>query len=45
MEILSYNKPMYYKTDVQTLEGTIATGQKKHHLYKIDPFEFYSFID
>ena len=45
MEILSYNKSMYYKTDIQTHGGTIATGQNKNHLYKIGPFDLYSFID
>ena len=26
---------IYYKTDLQTREGTIATGSKKNHTYKI----------
>jgi hypothetical protein len=26
---------IYYKTDVMTLGGTAATGQKKNYLYKL----------
>ena len=28
-------KIIYYKTDVQTREGTNATGSKKNHTYKL----------
>lgn len=38
IEIFSYkeNKMIYYKTDSQTYEGTIATGSKKNHTYKLN---------
>jgi hypothetical protein len=37
LEMFSYKeKPyIYYKTDMQTFEGTIATGTKTNHTYKL----------
>ena len=37
IEMFDYkeNKIIYYKTDLQTSEGTIATGSKKNHTYKL----------
>lgn len=37
IEMFDYkeNKIIYYKTDLQTREGTIATGSKKNHTYKL----------
>lgn len=37
MEQMQYETDMYYKLDSQTSGGTIATGQKKNHKYKISP--------
>ena len=38
LEGLNYTeqKIIYYKTDTQTREGTVATGSKKNHTYKLD---------
>ena len=37
IEMFDYKeqKIIYYKTDLQTREGTIATGSKKNHTYKL----------
>jgi len=37
IEMFDYkeNQFIYYKTDLQTREGTIATGNKKNHTYKL----------
>ena len=37
LEIFDYkeNELIYYKTDLQTSEGTIATGSNKNHTYKL----------
>ena len=37
LKIFNYKEQqiIYYKTDLQTREGTIATGSKKNHTYKI----------
>ncbi|KAL3070638.1 hypothetical protein niasHT_032428 [Heterodera trifolii] len=34
---IPYNNHMAYKSDLQTLQGTRATGMKKNHLYSIKP--------
>ena len=31
---------IYYKTDDQTFKGTIATGSKKNHTYKVDLMKY-----
>lgn len=37
LELFEYREKdtIYYKTDEQTREGTVATGSKKNHTYKI----------
>ena len=37
LEMFDYKEKqiVYYKTDLQTREGTIATGSKKNHTYKL----------
>ena len=37
IEMFDYKEKqiIYYKTDLQTHEGTIATGSKKNHTYKL----------
>ena len=39
---LDYQKNLFYKTDMQTLNGTRATGSKKNYLYKIE-YKFNAF--
>ena len=37
LEMFDYKEKeiIYYKTDLQTHKGTIATGSKKNHMYKL----------
>lgn len=37
LKLFNYDKPMYYKTNKQTREGTIATGSIKNYTYYLKP--------
>ena len=37
LKLFNYDKTMYYKTNKQTREGTIATGSIKNYTYYLKP--------
>ena len=45
LKLFNHKEKIYYKTDMQTMEGTKATGCAKNHKYYLEPKLSHNFID